>query len=84
MIHLHEGNFRISITSLSEVKTNSIFIELEVDEHGMQQLFPFIEHETFTSAGKPVELLENETTLKSLRAVPKSFIDNLESALEQF
>ena len=84
MIHLHEGNFRISITSLSEVKTNSIFIELEVDEHGMEQLFPFIDHETFKSAGKPVELLENETTLKSLRAVPKSFIDNLESALEQF
>ena len=36
LIHLQGGNFRITITSLSEVKTNAIFLELEVDDVAMQ------------------------------------------------
>ena len=84
MIHLYDCTFRIIITNMKEVKTNSIFLELVVDEKDMKRLFPVYEHSDFKSGGKSVELEDNEIPLKSIRAIPRDFIDGIEMGLIQF
>ena len=42
--YLENESFRIAITSLEEVKTNNLFIELEFDEESFSKTFQFIEN----------------------------------------
>ena len=41
--YLENESFRIAITSHEEVKTNSLFVELEFDEDSFAKTFEFID-----------------------------------------
>ena len=74
--YLSDETFRMTITSLEDehIKTVSINLELEFDERAFEKTFEFYEHESFTSGGRMIGLLEGETMIRSLKVISKDFI----------
>ena len=62
---------------------NSIFIELEYDEESFEKTFGFYEHDQFKVGGKVITN-KDEIMLKSIKVVPKSFVDSITDGLTEF
>mmetsp|Transcript_9387 Transcript_9387/g.12785 ORF Transcript_9387/g.12785 Transcript_9387/m.12785 type:complete len:102 (+) Transcript_9387:798-1103(+) len=77
--YLYDESFRLTITSLEgeHIQTISINVELEFEQAIFDQQFEFYEHEEFKTSGNPVPLKERETMLRSLKIVPKAFIEKI-------
>ena len=83
-LHYIEGeSFRVEITNLEEVKTNSLLMELEFDKESFNKTFEFID-EKFKDRRFATPAKQKEVQLKSLKMVNKNFVDRIMTALIEF
>ena len=52
--YIEDTSFRVAITSVEEMKTNSIFIELEYDQATFDKKFEFYKVDEFKSGDKVI------------------------------
>jgi len=81
--YLENESFRIAITSHEEVKTNSLFMELEFDEESFGKTIEFINN-TFKVKKQVVLVKPGEIQIPSLKTLSKSFINNIMSGITEF
>ena len=82
--YIEETSFRVAITSVIEMKTNSIFIELEYDRATFDEKFEFYKAEDFKCGGKAIPRQPGEIMLNSLKNLPSKFVEDIKDGLAEF
>ena len=84
VIYLQGFSFRLAITSLEEIKTNSINLELEYDSVSFNKKFEFYDHKTFKQGETTISTKPRETVIPQLKKIPMNFIDEIKDGLSEF
>ena len=84
VIYLQGFSFRLAITSLEEIKTNSINLELEYDSESFAKKFDFYDHRTFKQGEKTIGTQPREIVIPQLKKIGMSFVDEIRDGLSEF